>query len=153
MEVVNSTPTMSHMKRNWDHIRYKEALESCRFFNARLLRDRAQRQPYTDSHTGVAQMKQTTFSEQHRRPAQKPDQVYSYPTRRFICKSRPKHETMCPNDPPERPATPEHTALDEMLARHLAQRESDDSDDEEYGKRRKRGPQRRKRKTNGGIGF
>lgn len=144
---------MSQMKRNWDNIRYKEALESCRFFNARLLRDRALRQPYTDSHTGVAQMKQTTFSEVHRKPSQKPDQVYSYPNRRYTCMKRPDHDSLSPNDPPDRPPTPEHTALDELLARHLANNVSEDSDDEEYGKRKRKTPGRRKRKANGGLGF
>lgn len=66
---------------------------------------------------------------------------------------RPDHDSLSPNDPPDRPPTPEHTALDELLARHLANNVSEDSDDEEYGKRKRKTPGRRKRKANGGLGF
>lgn len=161
MAVGSTPPSMSEMKRNWDNIRYKEALESCRFFNSRLLRDRAMRLPYMDSHTGIVQVQQFQLTEIQRKPSSHPDQVYSYPNRKWVCKRRPDFDTLCPNDPPERPQTPEHTALDEILARnlqyqfsHLANNpQSEESDDEEYGKRKRKMPGRRKRKQVNGLGF
>ncbi|CBY09018.1 unnamed protein product [Oikopleura dioica] len=130
-KVVNS--------RNWDNIRYKDALESCRIYNNRMLRERNARRRNAERESEVSMIAQVKRCAHHRQPAQKNTQVFSYPSTKFRCKSRPSLETMCPSDPPDRPNTPDNTALDEILARHLANNpNSDESDDEEYGTKRKK---------------
>lgn len=139
---------IQQLKRNWDGIRYKEQLEACRSFNQRLLHDRRVRQPYLDSHSGIQQIESRQYLETHRRISAKPDQVYLYTSRKWSCKSRPSMEQLCPNDPPDRPPTPE-TALDELLARHLANNDSADSEEDtdpayNGAKRKRKTPGRRR---------
>merc|ERR1712210_257011 len=110
---------------------YKDALESCRIYNNRMLRERNVRRKNAERESEVSMIAQVKRCAHHRQPAQK--------TTQFRCKSRPSLETMCPSDPPDRPNTPDNTALDEILARHLANNpNSDESDDEEYGTKRKK---------------
>lgn len=68
---------------------YKEALEHCHTFNCRLMAERQVRLPYLDSQTGVAQSNCSLwFEKRHRGPGLRPNQVYTYPSKRWKKKPR-----------------------------------------------------------------
>ncbi|XP_069738323.1 zinc finger protein neuro-d4 isoform X1 [Phaenicophaeus curvirostris] len=68
---------------------YREALEHCRSYNARLCAERSLRLPFLDSQTGVAQSNCYIWMEStHRRPGLAPGQLYSYPARCWRKKRR-----------------------------------------------------------------
>ncbi|XP_027700759.1 zinc finger protein ubi-d4-like isoform X2 [Vombatus ursinus] len=63
---------------------YKDAIDECHSYNARLCAERHQRLPFLDSQTGVAQSNSYIWMEkQHRGPGLAPGQCYSYPSRRW----------------------------------------------------------------------
>ncbi|XP_077320719.1 zinc finger protein DPF3 isoform X3 [Lithobates pipiens] len=75
---------------------YKEAIEHCRNYNARLCADRSVRLPFLDSQTGVAQNNCYIWMEKrHRGPGVAPGQLYTYPARCW----RKKRRLHPPEDP------------------------------------------------------
>uniref|UniRef100_A0A8B9H268 D4, zinc and double PHD fingers, family 3 n=1 Tax=Astyanax mexicanus TaxID=7994 RepID=A0A8B9H268_ASTMX len=106
---------------------YKEAIEHCRSYNARLCADRSVRMPFLDSQTGVAQNNCYIWMEKrHRGPGLAAGQMYSYPARCW----RKKRRLHTPIDPqlrlcelrleaelmPKKEAPPtEATALEALL--------------------------------------
>uniref|UniRef100_A0A3Q3JQR7 C2H2-type domain-containing protein n=1 Tax=Monopterus albus TaxID=43700 RepID=A0A3Q3JQR7_MONAL len=61
---------------------YKEAIEQCRSYNARLCAERSVRLPFLDSQTGVAQNNCYIWMERHHRsPGAAAGQMYTYPAR------------------------------------------------------------------------
>ncbi|KAM6038244.1 spectrin beta chain, non-erythrocytic 4-like [Chlamydotis macqueenii] len=68
---------------------YREALEHCRSYNARLCAERSTRLPFLDSQTGVAQNNCYIWMERtHRGPGLAPGQIYTYPARCWRKKRR-----------------------------------------------------------------
>ncbi|XP_078515604.1 zinc finger protein DPF3 isoform X2 [Lissotriton helveticus] len=68
---------------------YKEAIEHCRSYNARLCAERSVRLPFLDSQTGVAQNNCYIWMEKrHRGPGVAPGQLYTYPARCWRKKRR-----------------------------------------------------------------
>ncbi|XP_062909801.1 zinc finger protein DPF3 isoform X2 [Mobula hypostoma] len=75
---------------------YKEAIEHCRNYNARLCAERSVRLPFLDSQTGVAQNNCYIWMEKrHRGSGLAPGQLYTYPARCWR-KKRRRHP---PEDP------------------------------------------------------
>ncbi|XP_064407952.1 zinc finger protein ubi-d4 isoform X3 [Latimeria chalumnae] len=75
---------------------YKDAMEQCHNYNARLCAERSVRLPFLDSQTGVAQSNCYIWMEKrHRGPGSAPGQLYSYPARRW----RKKRRAHPPEDP------------------------------------------------------
>ncbi|XP_019909968.2 zinc finger protein DPF3 isoform X2 [Esox lucius] len=78
---------------------YKEAIEQCRSYNARLCAERSVRLPFLDSQTGVAQNNCYIWMERHHRsPGVAAGQMYTYPARCWR-KKRRLHTSI---DPPLR---------------------------------------------------
>ncbi|XP_052352833.1 zinc finger protein DPF3-like isoform X2 [Oncorhynchus keta] len=78
---------------------YKDAIEQCRSYNARLCAERSVRLPFLDSQTGVAQNNCYIWMERHHRsPGVAAGQMYTYPARCWR-KKRRLHTSM---DPPLR---------------------------------------------------
>ncbi|XP_075874396.1 zinc finger protein DPF3-like [Nelusetta ayraudi] len=68
---------------------YKDAIEQCRSYNARLCAERSVRLPFLDSQTGVAQNNCYIWMEQHHRsPGVAAGQMYTYPARCWRKKRR-----------------------------------------------------------------
>ncbi|XP_055497002.1 zinc finger protein DPF3-like isoform X2 [Leucoraja erinacea] len=68
---------------------YREAIEHCRNYNARLCAERSVRLPFLDSQTGVAQNNCYIWMEKrHRGPGLAPGQLYTYPARCWHKKRR-----------------------------------------------------------------
>ncbi|KAA0701823.1 Zinc finger protein neuro-d4 BRG1-associated factor 45B [Triplophysa tibetana] len=68
---------------------YREAIEHCRSYNARLCAERSMRLPFLDSQTGVAQSNCYIWMEKtHRGPGVAPGQLYTYPARCWRKKRR-----------------------------------------------------------------
>ncbi|KAK3531488.1 hypothetical protein QTP70_023277, partial [Hemibagrus guttatus] len=68
---------------------YREAIEHCRSYNARLCAERSMRLPFLDSQTGVAQSNCYIWMEKnHRGPGVSPGQLYTYPARCWRKKKR-----------------------------------------------------------------
>ncbi|KAI1897292.1 hypothetical protein AGOR_G00081820 [Albula goreensis] len=68
---------------------YREAIEHCRSYNARLCAERSVRMPFLDSQTGVAQNNCYIWMEQrHRGPGMGAGQMYTYPARCWRKKRR-----------------------------------------------------------------
>ncbi|KAM9260147.1 LOW QUALITY PROTEIN: zinc finger protein neuro-d4-like, partial [Morus bassanus] len=68
---------------------YREALEHCRSYNARLCAERSTRLPFLDAQTGVAQNNCYIWMEKtHRGPGLAPGQIYTYPARCWRKKRR-----------------------------------------------------------------
>uniref|UniRef100_A0A8C6VQ81 Double PHD fingers 1 n=1 Tax=Nothobranchius furzeri TaxID=105023 RepID=A0A8C6VQ81_NOTFU len=68
---------------------YREAIEHCRSYNARLCAERSMRLPFLDSQTGVAQSNCYIWMEKnHRGPGHAPGQLYTYPARCWRKKRR-----------------------------------------------------------------
>uniref|UniRef100_A0A3Q2Q928 Double PHD fingers 2 n=1 Tax=Fundulus heteroclitus TaxID=8078 RepID=A0A3Q2Q928_FUNHE len=75
---------------------YRDALEQCHNYNARLCAERSVRMPFLDSQTGVAQSNCYIWMEKrHRGPGMAPGQLYTYPARRW----RKKRRSHPPEDP------------------------------------------------------
>uniref|UniRef100_A0A4W5LQU8 C2H2-type domain-containing protein n=1 Tax=Hucho hucho TaxID=62062 RepID=A0A4W5LQU8_9TELE len=75
---------------------YKEAIEQCRSYNARLCAERSVRLPFLDSQTGVAQNNCYIWMERHHRsPGVAAGQMYTYPARCWR-KKRRLHTSMDP---------------------------------------------------------
>ncbi|XP_041093952.1 DNA polymerase alpha subunit B-like [Polyodon spathula] len=75
---------------------YKDAMEQCHNYNARLCAERSVRMPFLDSQTGVAQSNCYIWMEKrHRGPGVAPGQLYTYPARRW----RKKRRAHPPEDP------------------------------------------------------
>ncbi|XP_037393790.1 zinc finger protein DPF3 isoform X2 [Pygocentrus nattereri] len=75
---------------------YKEAIEHCRSYNARLCAERSVRMPFLDSQTGVAQNNCYIWMEKrHRGPGLAAGQMYTYPARCWR-KKRRLHPPMDP---------------------------------------------------------
>uniref|UniRef100_A0A5F9C5K4 Double PHD fingers 2 n=1 Tax=Oryctolagus cuniculus TaxID=9986 RepID=A0A5F9C5K4_RABIT len=75
---------------------YKDAMEQCHSYNARLCAERSVRLPFLDSQTGVAQSNCYIWMEKrHRGPGLASGQLYSYPARRW----RKKRRAHPPEDP------------------------------------------------------
>ncbi|XP_078516558.1 zinc finger protein ubi-d4 isoform X2 [Lissotriton helveticus] len=75
---------------------YKDAMEQCHNYNARLCAERSVRLPFLDSQTGVAQSNCYIWMEKrHRGPGLSAGQLYSYPSRRW----RKKRRSHPPEDP------------------------------------------------------
>uniref|UniRef100_A0A3Q2DG51 Double PHD fingers 3 n=1 Tax=Cyprinodon variegatus TaxID=28743 RepID=A0A3Q2DG51_CYPVA len=123
---------------------YKEAIEHCRSYNARLCAERSVRMPFLDSQTGVAQNNCYIWMEKHhRRPGQAAGQMYTYPARCW----RKKRQLHPPLDPqlrlcelrleadlaPKREGPPgEATALEALLrGDNLLEKKNSLSKDEE----------------------
>ncbi|KAG8448747.1 hypothetical protein GDO86_015712 [Hymenochirus boettgeri] len=68
---------------------YREAIEHCRSYNARLCAERSMRLPFLDSQTGVAQNNCYIWMEKtHRGPGLTQGQIYTYPARCWRKKRR-----------------------------------------------------------------
>ncbi|XP_008397587.1 zinc finger protein DPF3-like [Poecilia reticulata] len=68
---------------------YKDAIEQCRSYNARLCAERSVRLPFLDSQTGVAQNNCYIWMERHHRsPGVAAGQMYTYPARCWRKKRR-----------------------------------------------------------------
>ncbi|KAF7690575.1 zinc finger protein DPF3 isoform X2 [Silurus meridionalis] len=68
---------------------YKDAIEHCRSYNARLCAERTVRMPFLDSQTGVAQNNCYIWMEKrHRGPGLASGQMYTYPARCWRKKRR-----------------------------------------------------------------
>ncbi|XP_007230435.3 zinc finger protein DPF3 [Astyanax mexicanus] len=68
---------------------YREAIEHCRSYNARLCAERSVRLPFLDSQTGVAQNNCYIWMERHHRgPGLAAGQMYTYPARCWRKKRR-----------------------------------------------------------------
>ncbi|XP_077402398.1 zinc finger protein ubi-d4 isoform X3 [Vanacampus margaritifer] len=68
---------------------YRDAMEQCHNYNARLCAERSVRMPFLDSQTGVAQSNCYIWMEKrHRGPGRAPGQLYTYPSRRWRKKRR-----------------------------------------------------------------
>lgn len=81
---------------------YKDAMEQCHSYNARLCAERSVRLPFLDSQTGVAQSNCYIWMEKrHRGPGLASGQLYSYPARRWRKKRRahPLRIHDCPSHP------------------------------------------------------
>uniref|UniRef100_UPI00358EC808 zinc finger protein ubi-d4 n=1 Tax=Myxine glutinosa TaxID=7769 RepID=UPI00358EC808 len=75
---------------------YREAIEHCHNYNARLCAERSVRLPFLDSQTGVAQNNCYIWMEKrHRGPGVAPGQLYTYPARRW----RKRRRLPPPEDP------------------------------------------------------
>ncbi|KAM6970770.1 zinc finger protein ubi-d4 isoform 2-T2 [Aplochiton taeniatus] len=75
---------------------YRDAMEQCHNYNARLCAERSVRMPFLDSQTGVAQSNCYIWMEKrHRGPGMAPGQLYTYPSRRW----RKRRRTHPPVDP------------------------------------------------------
>nr|XP_046173887.1 zinc finger protein ubi-d4-like isoform X2 [Oncorhynchus gorbuscha] len=75
---------------------YRDAMEQCHNYNARLCAERSVRMPFLDSQTGVAQNNCYIWMEKrHRGPGVAPGQLYTYPSRRW----RKKRRSHPPEDP------------------------------------------------------
>uniref|UniRef100_A0A4W4F5L4 D4, zinc and double PHD fingers family 2 n=1 Tax=Electrophorus electricus TaxID=8005 RepID=A0A4W4F5L4_ELEEL len=75
---------------------YRDAMEQCHNYNARLCAERSVRMPFLDSQTGVAQSNCYIWMEKrHRGPGVAPGQLYTYPARRW----RKKRRAHPPEDP------------------------------------------------------
>uniref|UniRef100_A0A3Q3JWS3 PHD-type domain-containing protein n=1 Tax=Monopterus albus TaxID=43700 RepID=A0A3Q3JWS3_MONAL len=75
---------------------YRDAMEQCHNYNARLCAERSVRMPFLDSQTGVAQSNCYIWMEKrHRGPGMAPGQLYTYPARRW----RKKRRSHPPEDP------------------------------------------------------
>ncbi|XP_061468684.1 zinc finger protein ubi-d4-like [Rhineura floridana] len=75
---------------------YKDAMEQCHNYNARLCAERSVRLPFLDSQTGVAQSNCYIWMEKrHRGPGLASGQLYSYPARRW----RKRRRAHPPEDP------------------------------------------------------
>ncbi|XP_033843880.1 zinc finger protein DPF3-like [Periophthalmus magnuspinnatus] len=73
---------------------YKEAIEQCRSYNARLCAERSVRLPFLDSQTGVAQNNCYIWMERHHRsPGVRAGQMYTYPARCWRKKRRLHNST------------------------------------------------------------
>ncbi|CAB1414365.1 unnamed protein product [Pleuronectes platessa] len=89
---VSSSSAMTQVDRAVDVLGeefYKEAIEHCRSYNARLCAERSMRLPFLDSQTGVAQSNCYIWMEKnHRGPGHAPGQLYTYPARCWRKKRR-----------------------------------------------------------------
>uniref|UniRef100_A0A8C5BCM1 PHD-type domain-containing protein n=2 Tax=Gadus morhua TaxID=8049 RepID=A0A8C5BCM1_GADMO len=75
---------------------YKDAMEQCHSYNARLCAERSILMPFLDSQTGVAQSNCYIWMEKrHRSAGLAPGQLYTYPARRW----RKKRRAHPPEDP------------------------------------------------------
>ncbi|XP_062341313.1 zinc finger protein ubi-d4-like isoform X3 [Osmerus eperlanus] len=75
---------------------YRDAMEQCHNYNARLCAERSVRMPFLDSQTGVAQSNCYIWMEKrHRGPGMAPGQLYTYPSRRW----RKRRRAHPPEDP------------------------------------------------------
>uniref|UniRef100_A0A3B3Y505 PHD-type domain-containing protein n=1 Tax=Poecilia mexicana TaxID=48701 RepID=A0A3B3Y505_9TELE len=75
---------------------YRDAMEQCHSYNARLCAERSILMPFLDSQTGVAQSNCYIWMEKrHRSAGIAPGQLYSYPARRW----RKKRRSHPPEDP------------------------------------------------------
>ncbi|CAL9686429.1 unnamed protein product [Knipowitschia caucasica] len=73
---------------------YKDAIEQCRSYNARLCAERSVRLPFLDSQTGVAQNNCYIWMERHHRnPGVEAGQMYTYPARCWRKKRRLHNST------------------------------------------------------------
>ncbi|XP_072313647.1 zinc finger protein DPF3-like isoform X2 [Eucyclogobius newberryi] len=73
---------------------YKDAIEQCRSYNARLCAERSVRLPFLDSQTGVAQNNCYIWMERHHRsPGVGAGQMYTYPARCWRKKRRLHNST------------------------------------------------------------
>uniref|UniRef100_A0AAZ3SIC3 PHD-type domain-containing protein n=1 Tax=Oncorhynchus tshawytscha TaxID=74940 RepID=A0AAZ3SIC3_ONCTS len=106
---------------------YREAIEHCRSYNARLCAERSVRMPFLDNQTGVAQNNCYIWMEQrHRGPGLGAGQMYAYPARCWK-KKRRLHSPMDPQlhlceirleaelAPKREPSPGEATALETLL--------------------------------------
>uniref|UniRef100_W5NAQ5 Double PHD fingers 1 n=1 Tax=Lepisosteus oculatus TaxID=7918 RepID=W5NAQ5_LEPOC len=94
MATVVQTPLKSQssgtvIKNSLGEEFYREAIEHCRSYNARLCAERSMRLPFLDSQTGVAQSNCYIWMEKtHRGPGLAPGQIYTYPARCWRKKRR-----------------------------------------------------------------
>ncbi|XP_076815577.1 zinc finger protein DPF3-like isoform X2 [Clavelina lepadiformis] len=99
------------------NIFYKEAMEHCQSYNSRLMAERRVRLPYLDSQTKVAQNGCSLwFDKRHRGPGLHPNQVYTYPNKRW--KKSPRFNPI---------AESQFDALSFSEAAHLINENSNDS--------------------------
>ncbi|XP_043536712.1 zinc finger protein neuro-d4 isoform X3 [Chiloscyllium plagiosum] len=121
---------------------YREAIEHCRSYNARLCAERSMRLPFLDSQTGVAQNNCYIWMEKtHRGPGLAPGQLYTYPARCW----RKKRRLNILEDPRLRPCEikldtevalkkegllPEGPALEALLCADTAEKKAEPKDEE-----------------------
>ncbi|KAK6470725.1 zinc finger protein neuro-d4-like isoform X1 [Huso huso] len=114
------------MKNSLGEEFYREAIEHCRSYNARLCAERSMRLPFLDSQTGVAQNNCYIWMEKsHRGPGLAPGQIYTYPARCWRKKRRlniledPRLrpcEFKIGKSPEQFPALPEGPVLESLLS-------------------------------------
>ncbi|XP_078389578.1 zinc finger protein neuro-d4 [Cetorhinus maximus] len=121
---------------------YREAIEHCRSYNARLCAERSMRLPFLDSQTGVAQNNCYIWMEKtHRGPGLAPGQLYTYPARCW----RKKRRLNILEDPRLRPCEikldtevalkkegllPEGPALEALLCAEAVEKKAETKDEE-----------------------
>ncbi|KAB1273059.1 Zinc finger protein neuro-d4 [Camelus dromedarius] len=88
-QILWGLPARSPAPRSLGEDFYREAIEHCRSYNARLCAERSLRLPFLDSQTGVAQNNCYIWMEKtHRGPGLAPGQIYTYPARCWRKKRR-----------------------------------------------------------------
>ncbi|OWK49682.1 Zinc finger protein neuro-d4, partial [Lonchura striata] len=112
---------------------YREALEHCRSYNARLCAERSLRLPFLDAQTGVAQSNSYIWMERaHRRPGLSPGQIYSYPARCWRKKRRlnileaPRLRPCCEAPLRREGALPEGPVLEALLSAETPESRDED---------------------------
>ncbi|XP_032939811.1 zinc finger protein neuro-d4 [Catharus ustulatus] len=126
---------------------YREALEHCRSYNARLCAERSLRLPFLDAQTGVAQSNSYIWMERaHRRPGLSPGQIYSYPARCWRKKRRlnileaPRLRPYMEAPVRKEGALPEGPVLEALLSAEPPERKGGDPKDEEAALDGAKGP-------------
>ncbi|XP_071656944.1 zinc finger protein neuro-d4 isoform X7 [Patagioenas fasciata] len=116
---------------------YREALEHCRSYNARLCAERSLRLPFLDAQTGVAQGNCYIWMEKtHRGPGLSPGQLYTYPARCWRKKRRlniledPRLRPCCEAPLPREGALPEGPVLESLLSTEPPERRAEPRDEE-----------------------
>ncbi|XP_053908865.1 zinc finger protein neuro-d4 isoform X2 [Cuculus canorus] len=116
---------------------YREALEHCRSYNARLCAERSLRLPFLDAQTGVAQNNCYIWMESaHRRPGLAPGQLYSYPARCWRKKRRlniledPRLRPYCEAPLKKEGGLPEGPVLEALLCAETGDRKAEMKEEE-----------------------
>ncbi|XP_057380388.1 zinc finger protein ubi-d4-like isoform X2 [Daphnia carinata] len=133
--IVVNRPIVEKLQNLLQDSTYRDAVENSASFNTRMALEKRMRLPFLDAQTGVAQNHcHLWMHPRHRMPGLTPDQVYTYPAKRWRKKRRsylvtyaqsPKKKEIAP--PPE--AEAEAPAIAEPLMSTVIQPINEDSKD------------------------
>ncbi|KAI9552112.1 hypothetical protein GHT06_022449 [Daphnia sinensis] len=133
--IVVNRPIVEKLQHVLQDSTYRDAVENSASFNTRMALEKRMRLPFLDAQTGVAQNHcHLWMHPRHRMPGLTPDQVYTYPAKRWRKKRRsylvtynqsPKKKEIAP--PPE--AETEAPAVVEPLMSSVIQPINEDSKD------------------------